>query len=46
MNILIYSLLGLGGLGMVYLLHRQPQLALPALALAAVVGGAVLLLGQ
>ncbi len=45
MSILAYILLGLAGLGMVYLLHKRPQLALPALAVAAVVGGAVLLLG-
>ena len=46
MDTLLYLLLGLGGIGMVYLLNRFPQLALPALTLAAVVGGAVLLLSQ
>jgi hypothetical protein len=46
MTVILYIVLGLGGLGLVLLLNRYPQLALPALAVAAVIGGAVLLLSQ
>ena len=44
MAVLIYILLGLVGIGMVYLLHKQPKLAMPALVIAAVVAGVILLL--
>ena len=46
MDTLLYLLLGLGGIGMVYLMHRFPQLAGAAFLIATAVGGTVLLLSQ
>ena len=45
MSVLFYIIIALAGLSMVYLLHKQPKLAMPALVIAAVVAGVILLLG-